>query len=213
MCILSLFIKNGSFILTHNRDEDALRASSDVLCTKTIHGQKATYPVDMQSKGTWILTSEKFTTAILNGANHLHKRQPPYLHSRGLFPLKLIEINDIDLYIQHLELENIEPFSQMIIQNETLHTTVLQWDGSRLNSKIVHENLCIMSSSTLYTPQRKLLNEELIKGIKNPTTDKLAQIHANLKWKFNIDLPQIKTTSITQIFKCSAYKSMKYKRF
>lgn len=212
MCILSLFRSQEAFVLTHNRDEDYRRQTSETLITKEIKGVSATYPVDILSGGTWILTSEKFTTAILNGADRLHHRTPPYRHSRGLFPFMLLEAMDTEHFFEHLDLTDIEPFTQLILDHKDLSVTELQWDGSEKMIREISDKLYVTSSATLYTAETRQGHKNSFLGLNDPEPANLAQMHKTLKWVKNPDLAVIKTTSITQIIQNSELKSMKFER-
>lgn len=213
MCILSLYRTPHEFILTHNRDEDYRRKSSDILVTKSIHSQEASFPADIRSSGTWILTSEKWTTAILNGTEHFHHHDPPYRHSRGLFPFRLLEFNSAKDYVNSLDLSDIEPYTQVILDNVDHTALIFRWDGKVRLLEEIEEEFFITSSATLYSAEEKNHHRSVLNQIKEFKTDKLADMHKTLQWKFKKELPVIKTTSMTSIFKNSEYKSMKFIRF
>ena len=196
--------------MSHNRDEDVARKTYETLITKEIDGVEATFPVDLLSNGTWILTSKKWSTAILNGAEHFHYRNPPYKHSRGLFPFELMKFNDAYSFIDSLNLKNIEPFTQIIIDNLSLEAWDFRWDGKQKNLKQIMGKLFITSSSTLYSNNEKLHHQHVIREIEEINPANLAQAHNSLQWKYKSALPMIKTTSFTQILLNSKNKSMKF---
>lgn len=212
MCILSLLRSNEGFILTHNRDEDIQRKTSQTLFTKRMEGVEATYPVDIQSKGTWILTSEKFTTAILNGADHLHKRNPPYRHSRGIFPFFLLQYKFVNDYFENLDCSGIEPFTQIILKNDSLDLHEIKWNGKEKKIRKIEDEFYVTSSATLYNTEEKEQHKSILKQKQFFETDNLARMHHALQWTFKPELPFIKTTSITQVVRNSEFKSMKFIR-
>lgn len=213
MCILSLVKKNNGFLLTHNRDEDFQRKASDVLSVKLIKNQELTFPMDSVSKGTWIMTSSQWTTAILNGALIKHKRNPPYKHSRGNFPFLLAEFNDVQAYIESLELNRIEPFTQIIMDNEHHQAYELMWNGKEKMFRQIEEDLYVTCSATLYSPEEKRQIQQKFKTINDLNADNLAQLHQALSWTFKPELPMIKTTSMVQILQNEKDRNMNYKNY
>ncbi|MDO5654669.1 MAG: NRDE family protein [Flavobacteriaceae bacterium] len=213
MCILSLFRNDKEFILTHNRDEDFKRKSSEKLVVKTWNGIEAIFPEDVQAGGTWILTSNKWTTAILNGAEHFHNRNPPYRHSRGIFPFLLLEYDEIEVFWENVNLEEIEPFTQIVINHINNDAFDLKWDGKQKLFRKISENFFVTSSATLYSISEKQLHQKTLQKLSPITPDNLSHVHQKLHWKYKSDLPMIKTTSTTQIQRNSEFCSVKYERW
>lgn len=213
MCILSLVKKNNGFLLTHNRDEDFQRHASDVLKTKISNNKKLTFPMDLVSKGTWIMVSDQWTTAILNGAHIKHKRNPPYKHSRGIFPFLLTEFETVEAYVENLELNQIEPFTQIIIDNTRHKSYELMWNGKEKMFRQIEEDLYVTCSATLYSPEEKSHIQQKFKAIHEPNADNLAQLHQTLFWTFKPELPMIKTTSMVQIVQNETSSYMNYKNY
>lgn len=213
MCILSILREEDNFILTHNRDEDVARITSKTLISKSIDGIEATYPLDVQAQGTWILTSTDWTTAILNGADELHKRILPYRHSRGLFPFMLLNYNAADDYVTNLNVDKIEPFTQILIHHKTQEMYTFMWDGKQKILEPITSSFFVLSSSTLYNSEEKLTHERAIKAMKHPNADELAFMHKKLSWQHNPDIPMLKTTSQVQIMSNYKNKTMKFTKF
>ena len=213
MCILSILKDDKSFTLTHNRDEDAKRHTSETLRTLKIHHTVATFPVDIPTGGTWILTSPEWTSAMLNGAFNSYKRELPYRHSRGLFPLFLLEYDNAQNYYNAIDVNNIEPFTQIIIHHKTKEFYVFSWDGKQKVLKTIDESLFVISSSTLYNQIEKKRHKDVIQSIESPNADELALIHKKLFWEHKSGFPLLKTTSQTQIISDYKNKRMKFTKF
>lgn len=213
MCILSIVRKKNQFILTHNRDEDVARTTSRTLITENKFDVRATFPMDEMSGGTWVLTSKLWSTAILNGALENHKRNPPYRHSRGIFPFMLLEFDNIENYVQSLDLSGIEPFTQVIFNHDSEDLYVLYWDEKEINLVHTEEDCLVLSSAPLYSQKEKEYHKKAIANLKNPTADELALLHKELAWEYNKDIPMLKTTSQVQIVANLTNKYMKFNKF
>ena len=151
MCTATyLPISPSGFILTHSRDEKAIRPPARSPQAVAIGGQSVTFPQDPQGMGTWIASASGLTACLLNGAFVPHQAQPPYRHSRGLVTLDVFDYASVDSFIQHYPFAGIEPFTLLLLDNSQL--TELRWTGKRLfvnekDPKKPH----IWSSVTLYT--------------------------------------------------------------
>ena len=142
----------SGFILTHSRDEKAIRPAARPPQTVRIGGQGVTFPQDPQGQGTWIAQSTSgLTVCLLNGAFVAHQSQPPYRHSRGLVVLDAFDYVSIDSFIKHYSFTGLEPFTLLLAQTNRL--VELRWNGRRLfiNEKDARKPH-IWSSVTLYTP-------------------------------------------------------------
>ncbi len=154
MCVLTYLPKaNGGFVVTHNRDEAAVReAALPPKRYNLANNHQVLYPQDPQSGGTWIATSSKFTLCLLNGAFENHVRQSSYRQSRGQIIPDFFKFKNPEAFIQNYCFEGIEPFTLIAIEHSTkpiLHE--IRWDGKvvyhqNLNSQKPH----IWSSATLY---------------------------------------------------------------
>lgn len=150
MCTATyLPLSSNSFVLTHSRDEKAIRPAAHPPKAVSIGGQTVTYPQDPQGLGTWFAVSAGLTACLLNGAFMAHKPTPPYKHSRGLVVLDAFDYVSVDAFIRHHSFAGIEPFT--LILAETGRLTELRWDAKRLfisdkDPKQPH----IWSSVTLY---------------------------------------------------------------
>lgn len=213
MCILTLFRNNQGFILTHSRDENLERKPLRVLQSKNIKGQNISFPMDVQSGGSWIMTSPKWTTAILNGGFEKHIRNPPYKHSRGQFPFLIATFNDAEEYTSSLNLEGIEPFTQIIVDNETNEAFHFVWNGEQKVFRQIEEDFFHVCSATLYPKEKKEFVKNQFLSLKSYTSDSLSQKHKDLFWEYNPQLPLIRTTSLVQIIQKEDEKTMNYKTF
>ncbi len=153
MCTVSYLPTHRSgFILTHSRDEKAIRKPAISPQAVIIGGQEVYFPQDPQGKGTWIAASAYTTLCLLNGAYTAHQPQPPYKHSRGLVLLHFFDYASVDNFIALYDFEGIEPFTLIMVEEERL--VELRWNGKNL---VVHEkdrhHAYIWSSATLYSPE------------------------------------------------------------
>ena len=67
MCIVSFYRKKDEFVLTHNRDEEINRVSSNQIIESERFGKNFFSPIDERANGTWIFYSEQYIACILNG--------------------------------------------------------------------------------------------------------------------------------------------------
>lgn len=214
MCIVSLYCPQPQeYILTHNRDEDYTRLSSGDFAYQKINNKEARFPVDLRSGGTWILQSGQWTTCMLNGAETWHKTQPPYRMSRGKFPLRLLEFNQISDYVAALDLEGVEPFTQLIIHNQNDQKQILTWNGKRKKTYLIQKTLTVLSSSTLYSEEKKAMHLNAFQSLHTPSADRLAAQHQKFLWEIDAEKPMIRTTSISQIINNKGLFLINYKKY
>jgi uncharacterized protein with NRDE domain len=160
MCTVSFVVAQGKVIITSNRDEKTIRPSAIPPKNYNINGKNIIFPKDPKAGGTWFAVDKNGTVLVLlNGASQKHEPQPPYKKSRGLIVLDLIATASPKDFWQELELENIEPFTLVLFQNQELFQ--LRWDGNDKETTLldVAQNH-IWSSATLYPePIRKLRSD------------------------------------------------------
>lgn len=148
------------FILTHSRDEKAIRPAARPPKAFRIGEQVVTFPQDPQGQGTWIAASDQTTVCLLNGAFTRHQHQPPYgngrpKHSRGLVIPHFFAYPSVESFSATYDFEGIEPFTLLIIeagQRPGRRLVELRWNGRRLFK--TEKDACqphIWSSVTLYT--------------------------------------------------------------
>jgi hypothetical protein len=151
MCTLTYLPLQPGFILTHSRDEQALRPAALLPATYRIGEEPVAYPKDPQGSGTWIATSARLSVGLLNGAFRPHVPKPPYRHSRGLVVLDAFRANSINAFLDQYNCRGLEPFTLLLAEAGRL--AELRWDGTRTH---IHERdpaqPHIWSSATLYSP-------------------------------------------------------------
>ncbi|MFV8370511.1 NRDE family protein [Flavobacterium sp. LB2R40] len=150
MCTVSFVATNGKIIITSNRDEKTIRPSAIPPKNYTVNGKNLIFPKDPKAGGTWFVANADGTILVLlNGADEKHEVKLPYRKSRGLIVLEMISsISPKDFWTE-IDLENIEPFTLVLFQNNALFQ--LRWNGKEKTTILldVHQNH-IWSSSTLY---------------------------------------------------------------
>ena len=162
MCALIYIPRKNGMILCSVRDENPHRAKA---VAPSIHqGANGSYlcPVDGQSGGTWLgINDHKEAVVLLNGGfvNHLPAVRS-YGKSRGLIVNELLSNVGIFDGWNELDLETIEPFTLVVFSNDQLKELV--WDGTQKHAHTPNKSVpLIWSSSTLYTPEVKLLRKDL----------------------------------------------------
>ena len=154
MCTVTFLpLNNTNFILTSNRDEQRLR---ETLPPKFFeeNGVKMLFPKDKTAGGTWIGTSSKNRlVCVLNGAFSKHIRKNSYIKSRGIIAKEILQTATFKKYIENLNLEEIEPFTMVIIDwsDGQLSLFELIWDGNQKHFSKLKNEPKIWSSSTLYS--------------------------------------------------------------
>ncbi|WP_111707374.1 NRDE family protein [Lutibacter citreus] len=211
MCTVTFIpLANNDFILTSNRDESKLR--------ETLHPQKyfedgveMIYPKDKIAGGTWIGTSsKKRLVCVLNGAFIKHSKKTKYKKSRGVIAKEILAHNNFELFINELNLNNIEPFTIIITDwNEIdLKLFELIWDGNKKYITRLKNEPKIWSSSTLYDSESKKLritwfnnwllkNDLSSKSILNFHHSKIGDLEQSIYMK----RAYVETVSITSIKK------------
>lgn len=160
MCTVTFFKTNEGFVLTSNRDEQPKR-SAVTLEERIMNHQKFFFPKDEKAGGTWCAVSEKGSAIILlNGAFENHGKKGSYRKSRGIILLEILEKNEFVSALQKINLDDIEPFTLVVFQNELL--TEFRWNGTEKffkNLNIAEKH--IWSSATLYNEKAKQYREKL----------------------------------------------------
>lgn len=151
MCTVSFVASNGKTIITSNRDEKVIRPSAIEPKNYLINNKNIIFPKDPKAGGTWFAVDESGTTLVLlNGAKEKHSEKSSYRKSRGLIVLDMISSFSPKDFWQEIDLENIEPFTLVLFQDNELFQ--LQWNGINkeslsLDTKKNH----VWSSATLYS--------------------------------------------------------------
>lgn len=151
MCTVSFVHSNGKIIITSNRDEKVLRPSAIEPLVYRIQNKKVIFPKDKKAGGTWYAVDEFANVLVLlNGAEEKHELKANYRKSRGLIVLDLISSNSPIAAWQNIDLDQIEPFTLVLFENQKLYQ--LRWNElvkSTLELDIKQNY--IWSSSTLYS--------------------------------------------------------------
>ncbi len=207
MCTVTYLPQADGWLLTNNRDETPLRATSHLV--KDNLGQHTLlYPPD-EKGGSWIAVSATGrVVCLLNGGFAKHAHRPPYRHSRGLIVLEAVRSEKAETYAQKTDLFQIEPFTLICVDNHCFMEWV--WDGSESHIKHLDRGAnYIWSSSTLYNIEQK---ERRIREFENfilkneHFPHKLLQFHQSKPFgeaetDFLMDRPGVKTIAITQVEK------------
>lgn len=212
MCILSIFSKaNGDFILTQNRDESIYRKTSPGIEKREFYGKKVLGPVDLNSGGTWIYYTDKYTVCVLNGAYEKHSHRPPYRLSRGLIILELLKFNTINEFISEIDLNEIEPFTMIMIDMINNEKIILVWDGiQKFTENISKDKLIIRSSSTLYDSSERLFHKNEFENLTVADSEIIYDLHQKLAMPKNDKYPIVQSTSITQIIHSNDLTELKF---
>lgn len=162
MCTVTYLPKGkGQYILTHNRDEHHLRGIASLPSKIRINEVDTIMPIDVKAHGTWIAASPRFTLCLLNGGFEKHTHQPPYRHSRGNIILDFFSYQSVGEFCLDYNLQQIEPFTLIIVEHETSQLVELVFDGHQLHQAIKdHEQTHIWSSSTLYTEEDRMRRQK-----------------------------------------------------
>lgn len=157
MCTVSFVpVSNEKFIFTSNRDVGYKRKKASV---PQLH-LDLIYPIDGEAGGTWIVTSQKYTLCLLNGAFDKHDMNRSFSKSRGIVVLDAISHDNINDFITNYSLEGVEPFTLIIIENGK-SISELRWDERKKHVKSLdYTKPHIWSSSTLYPPEIVRAREE-----------------------------------------------------
>ncbi len=150
MCTLSYLPLSNGYFLVNNRDESPFRGIAKEPQIIDINAIKILAPIDAEALGTWIGVNENGKMAcLMNGAFEPHIKRSGYKKSRGKITLEFLDIEDDIEYFDMIHLEEIEPFSLIIIDD--MNVKVLRWDGTKKYKEILSkDNPYNWSSATLY---------------------------------------------------------------
>ena len=220
MCTVTFVASNNKFIITHNRDEKALRPSAIEPQLYNVNNQSILFPKDPQAGGTWFSVSQNGAVLVLlNGAEEKHKALSVYRKSRGLIVLDLISSKSVMQEWESLNLDNIEPFTLVFFDNESLFQ--LQWNGIEKTKLHLDKNKAhIWSSATLYPTEirqeRAAWFKLFLQNKTNVTADDLIDFHKNTETSNTENgliinrNNELKTLSITQTIIESNKNKTKY---
>ena len=213
MCTVSYIPTSDGFYLTSNRDESPERETLNIQHIKLPNGNQINAPIDQEKKGTWIASDENGKVAcLLNGGFEKHKRKLPYRKSRGYFVLEAFEYDSFSEFIDQTNLNNIEPFTIILIDN---FLQVLVWDGEKKHRLMQDKNVPqLWSSSTLYTREEHIEKHHFfMNSLKTtqPNSKSILKMHGlSNSTPFILNLPHVKTVSITQFVMNSKKSELTY---
>jgi hypothetical protein len=208
MCTVSFVCSNGKIIITSNRDEKVIRPSAIEPKKYSINNKNVIFPKDPKAGGTWYAVDENGTVLVLlNGASEKHIVALPYRKSRGLIVLDLIGSADPLAHWKEIDLDNIEPFTLVLFQNQKLYQ--LRWDGAEKETTNldITQNY-VWSSSTLYPKEVRETRSKWFYGFLETkpgiTEDEMLNFHRYTEEKNTQNglvinrNDEMKTLSITQ---------------
>ncbi|MBO0322266.1 NRDE family protein [Muricauda sp. CAU 1633] len=203
MCTVSYVPFKEGYILTSNRDENPLRVTKLPNKIALENGTTITTPTDVAGGGSWIAFDETGRVAcLLNGAFIRHIRKSHYRESRGRYVIEAFERTSFEDFAQSAYLEDIEPFTLLLIEPKRIQKLI--WDGDKkylweLSSDSVH----LWSSATLYTSKDQQEKEHYFINTLNDNgigEEQILQIHGrDHNTPFIINRHNVKTVSITQL--------------
>lgn len=163
MCTITyLPLSSDSFILTQNRDESPLRTAAIFPGREKRRGRQLLFPKDPEGGGSWIATDENSRlVCIMNGGTGQHQPAPPYRMSRGQVVLDAAAAPSVQDFIDHYQLEGIEPFTILFFGLAAKHEIrELKWDSHQkyLNTYDPAQPH-IWSAPQLYTPEQHRLRK------------------------------------------------------
>ena len=154
------------------RDESPARPAAWVPKEFIKDGKTCLAPKDPVAGGTWIGVNESGNAVILlNGGFENHQPKPGYRKSRGIVANEFLLSSSAFSYWEIADLQDIEPFTLIIWENEQLSQLV--WDGNekhRLMPEVDKPH--IWSSSTLYELPAKKMRKALF--------DQWARLHPSI---------------------------------
>ncbi len=219
MCTVSFVRINGKTIITSNRDEQVVRSAIEPH-EYFVNNKQLFFPKDPKAGGTWFAVDKIGTILVLlNGANEKHIQKPSYQKSRGIIVLDIISNSSPIDFWSEINLENVEPFTLVLFQNEKLYQ--LRWNEIE-KSKIELDTAKyhIWSSSTLYPKEiRKERSEWFYEYLATKTSileSDLYNFHRNTENKNTQNglvinrNDKLKTLSITQVIVQNQKVSLSY---
>ncbi|MDI9365176.1 MAG: NRDE family protein [Flavobacterium sp.] len=155
MCTVAFLPYNNKFYFASLRDESPKREQALPPTIYNIDGIEILAPLDGLAGGTWVGASAFGNIVILlNGAFENHERADRYVMSRGVIVKNLLAQQQPVAAWQLIDLQNIEPFTLVVWQQQLLYELV--WDGQQKHwQQLAITKPRIWSSSTLYNVAAK----------------------------------------------------------
>ena len=221
MCTVTFIpLPDNDFILTSSRDIPFSREKAIFPQYYTDGDVQMEYPKDGEAGGTWIGHSSRMRLiCLLNGGFQNHNSTENYRKSRGIIVLELLREKDINQALKEIDLENIEPFTLVIVEWDfDLFLFEFVWDGNQKHFRIVSKEPTIWSSATLYDEKTKKMRENWFSEWEKDfglSESSVAEFHK----KAGLGIPAIDvlmkredggTVSITRIIKKGEKVDMSY---
>jgi len=145
---------DGSYVLSHNRDEAPERGARQILRQER-QQEQIVFPQDAGAGGTWItLGALDRVACLLNGAYTNHERKPPYRMSRGIMVLEYHDYPDVHAFRQNFNFSGMEPFTMLVVEGGQPYQMV--WDAQSLAfEELQAKKSYIWSSATLYDQEMR----------------------------------------------------------
>ncbi len=181
MCTVTYIPSGGKIFLTSNRDEKNWRLPALPPLEYAYAAGNIYFPKDTNAGGTWIAVHENGNAIVLlNGGFKFHQSRPPYRASRGLILLDLIQTDSPFDYFRSIHLDEIEPFTLVIWQQDDLFEC--RWDNEKKYAKQIDKDVPhIWSSATLYdehtVAKRKGWFDEWLNGRHEFTQSDILNFH------------------------------------
>jgi hypothetical protein len=218
--------KSNDFILTSNRDEKDFRPTIPPEIYH-LNGINTGFPKDTKAGGSWIAANENGRLCcLLNGAFVAHQKQEYHKTSRGKILLEIASSKmEVEKFIKTLQLENVEPFTLVIIEqnNEKISSfSEFVWDGKEKHFRELDiETPYIWSSVTLYNEEHRTMRKEwfsrfLEESERDISPEKVFSFHSGSHSNdnsVNVVMKReggLKTVSITQVIPQNGKLFMRY---
>jgi hypothetical protein len=217
MCTVSYVpLGSGNYILTSNRDEDPERVTLEPGKETTIVDTgEIICPKDSKAGGSWIaMSTDGRVACLLNGAFKKHHHNPPYSRSRGLVVMEYFSSESAIQFHNKVNLQGVENFTLLMLENGMVYE--FRWDGEEKFFQLKDEtDPHIWSSCTLYDEDTAADKEfkfmDWIEEQDKVTPKDIVHFHGYQNPDgFLLDLPMVKTVSITCIFMNGNKMHMKY---
>jgi hypothetical protein len=161
MCTLTYLPVGDKIIITQSRDESPVR---EAIKPAVYHYKNCelSFPKDVQSQGSWMVSNQyDRVSSLLNGGLEKHVRKTPYAKSRGLVHLDLYTYSSIQEFAQEYDLQGIEPFTLVAVEQGGKSLYQLVWTGQVIYLKQIDPSQpMIWSSTTLYDEASRKLRAQ-----------------------------------------------------
>ena len=210
MCTLTYVPFGKNRIITSSRDENPVRIAIEP--NPYIYNcRELFFPKDVHSQGSWLVSDKKHrVSSLLNGGFEKHVRKDGYRLSRGIVHLDLYGFSGLEEFTAHYELDDIEPFTLVSIEDSGQRLLELIWTGNEKHlTEYKADEPKIWSSSTLYSAEardvRRAWFERHIDKIQGDFKTRMLEFHSqrhskNEEINILMNREKVRTTSISQIW-------------